>query len=695
MGFLDLIGIKRAKEGNNTLPNNASLDTVVRQLWRRDFASAAQVERTLQQGSNSNDIVAITANYFAKLFQEPPLKLYKPNGEVADEKDRLYNALRFPNKAQSEARFKLQSALQMIAGGATAWHKQRNGAGELIGFRAYPVSQLAAVTTKDELIAGYVYNLGEGKYKPVDVEDVILIHWLNADPANPIKPISPLRSVIKQALLDNEATALQGATLANKGIPSSTLSYPEDYDLTEEQQEKLKREFEKGFTGQNRGRVKILTGGAKLERLAYDFKELELSALRNIPETRIPLALGIDPLALGLNVALANSTYANKEEAKRGTVQSTLVPIWRYVADAITNGIQDEKGYEGYYVEFDLTQVEALQPPPEERHKRARDLWNDDLITRGAALEMIGMEKPEVDGYKTELTKLPAAPLSKSVGGVEEQGKFKAAFATGKAWQPDVKAAYFKRYDNLLEEWAEGYANTLAKTFTTLFNQLKTRIALETKALDSIDVEQWTKEFKRATKKQREELLDRLVLEAGEDVEARADELETAYERTRRAGVNESSDKISKALYTFRDEMRELLAANPDSTAAELEELLSKRFFDTIDYRVRRIARTTATASTGVAQRETWQTLNEERSPNKQINRVWLSMRDSDVREKPSDSFDHKKVDDQIENAEGYFNVDGERAKYPSSSELSAGNAVNCRCITYPRLGNPTELRNS
>lgn len=703
MGLLDRLGIssKGAADPQNSLPEK-SKDPVSVGLWLKAFGNATQLEALLGEGSSCNDIVSIATSHLARLFQEPALILYKPDGSRALAGDPVQRALSFPNKYQSEARLKVQTAYQLVAGGASYWHKLRNGAGQLVGFRAYSAGDMAALTTPEELVASYLYNLGNGMFRTVDAADVVPVHWLSADVRNPIKPVSPLRSVIAMAALDNEVTRIQGSTLKNDGMPSNLLSFPEGYDLMDSEIKRIESQFAIDYSHNGKAKkTKVLTGGVKLERLAYTFNELELSKLRDIPETRIATALGIDPLALGLNVGLANSTYSNKKEAIKGTVQNTLVPLWAYIADAITTSIQQEAGYEGYYVGFDVSTIQSLQPTAEEKRKAAAELYVANIISLNTAQQMAGVEVDESeDGYSYErVVQKPVGVKALPEQGTKGRaglGKFKAAFETGTAWAEETKAAYYKDYDDTLTDWAAGYAEILKIQFTKLFTVYRKKassMAALTKAAEAFDVNKWLKAFQKASQPEQEALIADLVARAVEDVDSRIDEIETEYEGIQRNAVSASSAKIKESLYTFRDQMRELIAANPDSTQAELEKLLSERFFGTIDYRVSRIARTTATAVMGVSQKDTWKGLNKKRDKARQINRVLLSMRDSKVRHKPEDKYDHKQSDGNVETLEGLINIGGEFAEYPSSPELSAANGINCRCITYPRLGDPETIR--
>jgi hypothetical protein len=57
---------------------------------------------------------------------------------------------------------------------------------------------------------------------------------------------------------------------------------------------------------------------------------------------------------------------------------------------------------------------------------------------------------------------------------------------------------------------------------------------------------------------------------------------------------------------------------------------------------------------------------------------MWLTQRDGLVR------LSHRQADGQMQGADGYFLVGGEKAVRPLGTGLSASNAINCRCQLFP-----------
>ena len=100
-------------------------------------------------------------------------------------------------------------------------------------------------------------------------------------------------------------------------------------------------------------------------------------------------------------IVVHNSTLSNIGAAQKVLWQNTLVPLYTWTADKLTEGLAREFD-QNLYIDFDLTDVEALQESKKEVRDFALRAWDTGLVTRNKALEMVG-EVPVADGdvYKT------------------------------------------------------------------------------------------------------------------------------------------------------------------------------------------------------------------------------------------------------------------------------------------------------
>lgn len=68
-----------------------------------------------------------------------------------------------------------------------------------------------------------------------------------------------------------------------------------------------------------------------------------------------------------------------------------------------------------------------------------------------------------------------------------------------------------------------------------------------------------------------------------------------------------------------------------------------------------------------------------------ELQKVWLSTKDSRTRRPPESEFDHVHANGKKVDINDSFEVSGEKLNFPGDSSLgaSAGNTINCRCTMY------------
>lgn len=239
---------------------------------------------------------------------------------------------------------------------------------------------------------------------------------------------------------------------------------------------------------------------------------------------------------------------------------------------------------------------------------------------------------------------------------------------------------YFKAIDDISEKWSNRIATAFAKEAKKLERELignvKSRGAVMVKQEgDPFDVYEWTQRFLEATADEREGLVEEMIRAAAGDVDAEGGE----YDKARREGIDESSQKIASSIGTIREDVRGILNNSGGLSGEEIAKLLRSKFAEITTARANAIGRTTATATTGKTQSAVWKTVNDrESNPDRKIVRQWVSF--------PGARDAHSSANGTFEDLDtGLFTVGGEQTEYPAGPGLSAKNAVNCRCITRAR----------
>jgi HK97 family phage portal protein len=108
-------------------------------------------------------------------------------------------------------------------------------------------------------------------------------------------------------------------------VSSGIIAYPGD--MTSEQAERLKEQFEKNSRGmRNAHRPNILTGGAKYERMSDDAQQAQLTEAKKFAVEEVARIFKIQPSMLGSQVPGARA-YASQEQDAIQFVTLTLRPL--------------------------------------------------------------------------------------------------------------------------------------------------------------------------------------------------------------------------------------------------------------------------------------------------------------------------------------------------------------------------------
>lgn len=164
----------------------------------------------------------------------------------------------------------------------------------------------------------------------LDPDDVL--HLKYASWPGELRGHSPLEAVAANM---GAAWAYQRSAgdLAHRGgIPWGVLSAP--YELTQEEVDKLRGQWTDQASRRG-GAPAITSGNFKLETFNVTPQEMELLRLREFDESRVAVALGVQPYQLGLSQG-GGLSYANVRDIFDYHWRATLRPMTRKIASAIT-----------------------------------------------------------------------------------------------------------------------------------------------------------------------------------------------------------------------------------------------------------------------------------------------------------------------------------------------------------------------
>lgn len=352
-----------------------------------------------------SSLVAAAVNFVAVTLPEAQLRITEPStSRMGDDirtpvKDHaLIDLLENPNPYYTSDLMWQSLAATRIVFGNTYWWKVRNGLGEIIQlWPLYPGWVTPRWFTDTSFIDYYEYRVN-GAVIELDPHDVW--HLRSGLDASGRMGVSPLMSVYREIFGDNEAANMSAVLMKNLGVFPFVVS-PKDgvnmAGMTPEDKKALKDEFVRRTTGDERGKPLVNTIGLQIDRVAFTPKEMDITALRRVPEERVAAAIGIPGIVLGFGGAWDKSNYSNYAEAREQAYESYIVPLQRSIAKNLTKHILHDKSAKldktgKQEVSFDYSEVRVLQEDRDKLVTRVVAGYQGGVMTLAEAREPLGLK---------------------------------------------------------------------------------------------------------------------------------------------------------------------------------------------------------------------------------------------------------------------------------------------------------------
>lgn len=238
----------------------------------------------------------------------------------------------------------------------------------------------------NNFIDGYMFRNGKEAIK-IPKDKIIHLRY-GQDPNNEMKGMSPLASVLREVCTDNEAATAAAAIMRNLGIPGLTFIPSDASQITDAQKEAMAIKAREKWTGDRRGELAIMPIAGTLEQFGFEPDKMAFDIIRRVPEERICGVLGIPAVVAQLGAGLERSTFNNYEEARKAAYQSCLIPLWNTLGYQLTkHALPKFSSSQPYgknpeiYLNFDYTNISALQEDKTELHARVREDYKAGGIT--------------------------------------------------------------------------------------------------------------------------------------------------------------------------------------------------------------------------------------------------------------------------------------------------------------------------
>jgi len=362
--------------------------------------SSVNYERLMGDGIGSSVLMA-PALWISRRMCESPIVMQYKEDEATELHDMLA-LLKKPNPYYSGRVMRKAIAVSVTLDGNAYLIKIRNSQLKPVELWYVPHWMIEPHYSEDSAVFIDYY-----KYTPkgvsIELNPADVWHLRDGlDPRNTRKGLSPLKSLFREVVTDDEAANYTAVMLKNSGVPSVVISPNDDgVDIQDEDAKSIKREFREKFTGDARGGAMVLTRRAKVDTFGWSPKELDLGSLRDIPEERVSAVLGLPAAVVGFGTGLQQTKVgATMQEMRQMAYDDCIIPMQQLHSDEWKNQllVDFEENLDDWRVYYDNSQVRALQEDEGRIADRAVRSWQGGLITRAEGRKMIKQEvKPEDD----------------------------------------------------------------------------------------------------------------------------------------------------------------------------------------------------------------------------------------------------------------------------------------------------------
>ena len=235
---------------------------------------------------------------------------------------------------------------------------------------------------------GYVWEM-DGKEYPVAREDICHLRFPN--PSGSLYGLSPLQVLARTVNLDISMTDFAKVFFANAGVPSGLLKLMRRL-TTQEEAATVRSRWRSTFGGPNNfHKVAILDEDADYQQMAAAPKDMALSELHDLTESRICSVFGVPPILIGANVGLQRSTFSNYREARLSFHSETLEPLVTRILRYFNSNLFPE--YQGNEVlAVDWSAMRSSLDDKADQTTRTTASFNAGIITLNEARGELGYE---------------------------------------------------------------------------------------------------------------------------------------------------------------------------------------------------------------------------------------------------------------------------------------------------------------
>jgi len=360
-----------------------------------------------------NSAVGAVVGWIATNFPEAPVRIiHQDTVEIAyppaaTGPGAMLRLLEKPNEVYSGVLQWMATIVDYIRGDAY-WMKVRNRSGRVIALwwlPAFMVEPKWDERDSTSFIEWYQYTVDGVAYA---IKKRNIVHFRNGlNPLNPRKGRDQLEPLFREIFTDDEAANFTASMLRNLGVPGVILA-PANTGLAPGKidAESVKQKFKETFGGDKRGEPMVMTAPTEIKVLSWSPQEMDLKALRRIPEERISANLHVPAGVAQLGAGLDRNTFTNYGEARVAAYTEGVIPLHRLFAAELEVQLlpefasKDQIEREQLDVWFDWRRVAAMQAFADAVWKRYEGAATKGLVMRSDFKRAVGLlVEPTDDVY--------------------------------------------------------------------------------------------------------------------------------------------------------------------------------------------------------------------------------------------------------------------------------------------------------
>jgi HK97 family phage portal protein len=309
-------------------------------------------------------------------------------GTVAVERGPLFDLMKRPNPAMSWYQFIEEFVTYLQVAGNVYTYKERDRGNRVTALQLLRPDRMRIIPGSYGA-ESYIYEV-DGRDYMLPKDDVC--HLALPNPSGDLYGLSPLQTLARTVNLDSAMTDFAKVYFQNAGVPSGLLKLKRRLQ-TQEEAATIRSRWRSQFGGKNNfHRVAILDEDADYQQMASAPKDMALSELHNLTESRICSVFQVPAILVGANVGLQRSTYSNYREARMAFHSETLEPMVARILDHLNFYITDREYGGPEYITVNWAAMRASLDDRTSETTRVNALFTGGVITLNEARSTLGFE---------------------------------------------------------------------------------------------------------------------------------------------------------------------------------------------------------------------------------------------------------------------------------------------------------------